>query len=674
LFAANSGDATISVYSLDEISGRLRPQGYSFVSGAQQLGAIAIAPGANRIYVPDAASGSTSVYGFAVDPSTGRLQAISTSPFLTTGAGPSCIAINPAGTFAYVTNAATSGPGVVSAFVIGTHDGALAPQPVPSYAAGSHPACAVIDPSGNFLYVTNSGSGSVSEYRIASGGSLTSLGTISTGSRPQALTFDPSGKFLLVANSAGASVSVFAMNSVSGALTAVPGSPFATGATPVSIAFDPAGTYVYVANQGATSISAFAFNSSTGALTALAGSPVALSGAPGAIATDAAGLYLFASIPAANELVQFAIDADGGLTFINDQRSRTAPNSVALASGNAVKYAPAYAEIANQASGGGISSYSIDPMSGALSPVDGFAIGAQGAFGVAADQFGRFIFATNDDSSPGNVSSFILNSGFLNSGGSPVTAGKAPQELVGEPSGTFLYVLNLADGSISAYSVNGTSGALTSLPASPFASAPGPNAVAVDPSGRFLYVCSFTGAASDGIAAYRIAPASGSLSAVTGSPFLLARPIGPAVHPSGKFLYALSGNGINTLQAYAMDTATGSLTILGPAIAVGSQPVATALDPDGRFLYVANNNDSTVSAFKVAWNGTVAAVAGSPFATATAPLALAVDESGSFLYVATSSGEVSIFAIDQKTGVLGNRSDMQIPANAIGIALTGTMN
>jgi 6-phosphogluconolactonase (cycloisomerase 2 family) len=146
------------------------------------------------------------------------------------------------------------------------------------------------------------------------------------------------------------------------------------------------------------------------------------------------------------------------------------------------------------------------------------------------------------------------------------------------------------------------------------------------------------------------------------------------VHPSGKFLYTLSGNGINTLQAYAMDTSTGSLTILGPAIAVGSQPVATALDPDGRFLYVANNNDSTVSAFKVAWNGTVAAVAGSPFATATAPLALAVDESGSFLYVATSSGEVSIFAIDQKTGVLGNRSDMQIPANAIGIALTGTMN
>jgi DNA-binding beta-propeller fold protein YncE len=47
---------------------------------------------------------------------------------------------------------------------------------------------------------------------------------------------DPTGKFAYVANYGAGNVSGFAINSTTGALTAVSGSPFAAGTNPVSVA------------------------------------------------------------------------------------------------------------------------------------------------------------------------------------------------------------------------------------------------------------------------------------------------------------------------------------------------------------------------------------------------------------------------------------------------------
>jgi DNA-binding beta-propeller fold protein YncE len=53
---------------------------------------------------------------------------------------------------------------------------------------------------------------------------------------------------------------------VSGALTPVPGSPFAAGTFPISVAIDPTGTYVYVANLISNNIYAYSINPATVAL------------------------------------------------------------------------------------------------------------------------------------------------------------------------------------------------------------------------------------------------------------------------------------------------------------------------------------------------------------------------------------------------------------------------
>ena len=84
---------------------------------------------------------------------------------------------------------------------------------------------------------------------------------------------DPTPKFAYVVNacistsdcSAG-NVSAYTINSSTGALRAVAGSPFAAGGGPYSVTVDPSGRFAYVANSGDDTVSAYTINSSTGAL------------------------------------------------------------------------------------------------------------------------------------------------------------------------------------------------------------------------------------------------------------------------------------------------------------------------------------------------------------------------------------------------------------------------
>jgi len=61
------------------------------------------------------------------------------------------------------------------------------------------------------------------------------------------------------------------VNSASGALTAVPGSPFPAGTDPKALALlgtAPWGTYLYVANAGSDTVSAYGVDTSSGSIDA----------------------------------------------------------------------------------------------------------------------------------------------------------------------------------------------------------------------------------------------------------------------------------------------------------------------------------------------------------------------------------------------------------------------
>ena len=80
---------------------------------------------------------------------------------------------------------------------------------------------------------------------------------------------DPTGKFVYVANYVSSNISGYAINSTTGALTDISGSPFSAGSEPKSVTVDPTGKFVYVVNFNDGDILGYTINPTTGALTSI---------------------------------------------------------------------------------------------------------------------------------------------------------------------------------------------------------------------------------------------------------------------------------------------------------------------------------------------------------------------------------------------------------------------
>lgn len=135
-----------------------------------------------------------------------------------------------------------------------------------------------------FIAVTNSSDNTVGVYQVdTTAGTLTAVSgsPVTTGTFPFGVTFSPlinGNLFVAVTNQNGNSVSVFSVNTSTGVLTGVPGSPFSTGASslPLSVAFSPlvnGNLFAAIAERGTDKVGVYTVNTSTGVLTQVSGSP-----------------------------------------------------------------------------------------------------------------------------------------------------------------------------------------------------------------------------------------------------------------------------------------------------------------------------------------------------------------------------------------------------------------
>jgi DNA-binding beta-propeller fold protein YncE len=158
------------------------------------------------------------------------------------GIRPSGIASDPTGSYVYVTDATA---GKVLGYSV--QSGALAPLSSGTgggnaFPAGNQPSALVADPSGKFLYVTNSLDATVTAYSI-SAGALTRVESYSTGLQPVAIGIDPSQQhYLYTINFLGNSVSGFQVDSTDGTLINTQGSPYHANALPTAMAAIPHNT------------------------------------------------------------------------------------------------------------------------------------------------------------------------------------------------------------------------------------------------------------------------------------------------------------------------------------------------------------------------------------------------------------------------------------------------
>ena len=187
------------------------------------------------------------------------------------------LAVDPAGKFLYVNNFNANS---VSAFQIDSATGALTPAPGFTTPTGQTPIGLLADPNGKFIYVADHMSSTVSAYQVdASTGALSRLsgpvaGAATCGStchlNPLRMAIDPKDRFLFASNVGANTLSGFSL--MNGSLSPLAETP-ATGQHPFGVAFDPSGAFLFVINKVDNTISAFSVDSTSGALTALAGSP-----------------------------------------------------------------------------------------------------------------------------------------------------------------------------------------------------------------------------------------------------------------------------------------------------------------------------------------------------------------------------------------------------------------
>jgi YVTN family beta-propeller protein len=318
---------------------------------------------------------------------------------------------------------------------------------------------------------------------------------------------------------------------------------------------------------------------------------------------------------------------------------------------------------------GCVAMYTIDPATGALAsigpPVSSFGYGIDYGDGINAgsltvDAFGKFAYVTNsgniynyDSEADGTLAMYTIDAttGALTSTGS--VNGNCPglcfpSTVVVDPSGKFAYVATGNNpgsaGSVLLYTINATTGVLTSSGAIDTGS--GPVSVAVDPAGKFAYVTDWN---SNDVSMYTIDATTGALTSI-GTIAAGTDPAYVTVDPTSKFAYATNSDS-SDVSMYTINATTGALTSIG-TIATGTGPVSVAVDPAGKFAYVTNSNSNDVSMYTV--DGTTGVL--TPMGTVAAgllPSSIAIHPSGKFAYVTNSnSNDVSMYSIDAATGVL----------------------
>ena len=285
-------------------------------------------------------------------------------------------------------------------------DGAPALLPGGPIRPAGHATSLAVDPSQKFVYVGDEDN-HVYVFRIGADGSLPAepSSSVATPDNPIGLAIEPKGRFVYVASDQGTAIYTFAIDTESGALTAV-GEPLLVGdepdhSAPAFIAAEPSGHFVYISQRAEQGIRGYEIEQASGALSELDGSPFAATGLPdgdnlfgGAIVFKASGDFAFTSGGALNA---FSLDPDSGkLTLVEGspftldvQSDQNAPN---LAIDPQGKYVYATHFLANNH----VSGFKIDPQNGKLEAVPDSPITALAPYSVGVGPSGRFVYVGED--------------------------------------------------------------------------------------------------------------------------------------------------------------------------------------------------------------------------------------------------------------------------------------
>lgn len=342
MWITTQGDQMIRAYNINLSSGAPTQVGASVPTGLGPI-AIAITPSENAVFVANRDDNTIRAYtvnsdgSLTVTCSTPNCNVFTASPVAGT---PLALAVDPSGKFLFVANQANQAlfppPNTADTVAVFSINGTTLTS-VGSFAStGNGPAALVASPAGNFLYVANQFTSTVSILSYDSAGNLTQAATspVTVGTNPSGLALSrcvianancpapPSPGYLFVANAGSNNISVFsaciqitsACPAANGTLTQV-GSPVgSSGTRPVSFIVDPALDFVYTVDNGSFQVSQYHYNSATGALTLSSPSAVSTGANPlsGGITSD--GQWVFVPNNGGSSVSSFSLVVPAGTT------------------------------------------------------------------------------------------------------------------------------------------------------------------------------------------------------------------------------------------------------------------------------------------------------------------------------------------------------------------------
>ena len=175
----------------------------------------------------------------------------------------------------------------------------------------------------------------------------------------------------------------------------------------------------------------------------------------------------------------------------------------------------------------------------------------------------------------------------------PVLVASAPANIVNifvEPSGKFLYAALAFPPSIAILAIQSSNGMLTeqgTVQIAGFA----PDHLVVDPTGQFLYAMH----PNTDLLSFLVNGTTGGLTSI-GTTQTRGEPGAAAAHPTGKWIYiGMCCNGNPSVSGFSVDPATGNLMeVTNVTIPGGGEPTIVVAEPTGRFLYVEANFGTNV--------------------------------------------------------------------------------
>ena len=262
---------------------------------------------------------------------------------------------------------------------------------------------------------------------------------------------------------------------------------------------------------------------------------------------------------------------------------------------------------------GSVSAFAIEPGTGNLTLLNQQPSGGAGPCHVNIDHAGKNVLVANYGSGSASVipiqpdGKLAKPTGFVQHEGSSINPrrqkGPHAHSINVSADDRFAFVADLGLDKVMIYKLNTENGTITANNP-PFAKVKpgaGPRHFAFSPNGKYAYVINELHST---MTAFSYDPATGALTEIQTIPTLPSDFEGSStcaevrVHPNGKFLYG-SNRGHDSIAVYRIDPAKGTLTFVEHETADIKTPRNFNIDPTGTFCLVANQGADSIVVFRI---------------------------------------------------------------------------